>query len=373
MASAASTSVTGNSGLMLDDVQERADYWKKLLWEATLSTDSELVEDRHEVVSFRNMLNALYDGVPRQTAASSALANTNYRHLQRLAEVSDDGLKRLQPELRRGQQRVLLIVSDSTIVFCKGSKRRRNFMKVMPNESLQQECKKDGGFSSYREIVCSPLWGKTLSHITDEVETQLEALRLKYPQYAGDTLLVDVLIFWSGNELTGHYGVFLDPGFNEDGYIWQGQAQLHIAQGDFCDISRRVCRCVDRLSSLKAKQHTGFTALNGNVRHDLFCMPAQYNEVMSLFWAYAEKSGLLTATLTGLAELQVFHDKFDWKVDSESMRRLVKYTVELTTQLRAKHAASLMGMLSLDEVATQFPWREMGFYRRRKGASCPCR
>ena len=76
---------------MLDDVQERADYWKKLLWEATLSTDSELVEDRQEVVSFRNMLNAIYDGVPPQTAASSALANTNYRHLQRLAEVSDDG------------------------------------------------------------------------------------------------------------------------------------------------------------------------------------------------------------------------------------------------------------------------------------------
>ena len=69
----------------------RADYWKKLLWEATLSTDSELVEDRHE------------------TAASSALASTSYRRLQRLAEVSDDGLKRLQPELRRAQQRVLLI------------------------------------------------------------------------------------------------------------------------------------------------------------------------------------------------------------------------------------------------------------------------
>ena len=278
MASASSTSVTGKSGLMLDDVQERADYWKKLLWEATLSTDAELVEDRHEVVAFRNMLNALYDGVPPQTAASSALASTSYRHLQRLAEVSDEGLRRLQPELRRGQQRVLLIVSDSTIVFCKGSKKKRNFMKVMPTESLQKECKKDGGFSSYREIVCSPLWGKTLSHITDEVETQLEALRLKYPQYAGDTLLVDVLIFWSGNELTGHYGVFLDPGFNEDGYIWQGQPQywadgtpktLHVAQGDFADISRRVCRCVDRLSSLKAKQHTGFIALNGNVRHDL--------------------------------------------------------------------------------------------------------
>ena len=166
MAAASSTPVTGKSGLMLDDVQERADYWKKLLWEAMLSTDAELVEDRHEVVSFRNMLNALYDGVP-QTAASSAMAGTSYRSLRRLAEVSDEGLKRLQPELRRGQQRVLLIVSDSTIVFCKGSKRKRNFTKVLPTESLQKECKK--------EVVWSPLWGKTLSHITDEVETQLEA------------------------------------------------------------------------------------------------------------------------------------------------------------------------------------------------------
>ena len=86
--------------------------------------------------------------------------STSYRHLQRLAEVSNEGLRRLQPELRRGQQRVLLIVSDSTIVFCKGSKKKRNFMKVMPTESLQKECKKDGGFSSYREIVCSPLWAR---------------------------------------------------------------------------------------------------------------------------------------------------------------------------------------------------------------------
>ena len=93
-------------------------------------------------------------------------------------------------------------------------------------------------------------------------------------------------------------------------------------------------------------------------------MPVQYNEVMSLFWAYAEKSNLLTATLTGLAELQVFHDKFHWKVDSEGMRRLVKYSVELTTQNRTEHAASLMGMPNLDEVATKFPWNERGYYRR---------
>ena len=63
-------------------------------------------------------------------------------------------------------------------------------------------------------------------------------------------------------------------------------------------------------------------ALNGNVRQDCFSMPEQYNEVMDL---------LLTATLTGLAEMQVFHDKFYWKVDSDGMRRLVKYVVELTT------------------------------------------
>ena len=154
-------------------------------------------------------------------------------------------------------------------------------MKVMP-KSLPK-------MAAYREIVCSPHWGKTLSHITNEVETQLEALRLKYPQYAGDTLLVDVLIFWSGSGLAGRCGVFLDPQLWADGT----PKTLHTAQGDFSDISRHVCRCVDRLSSLKAKQHTGFIALNGNVRHDLFCMPAQYNEVMNLFWAYAEKSGLL--------------------------------------------------------------------------------
>ena len=62
--------------------------------------------------------------------------------------------------------------------------------------------------------------------------------------------------------------MFLDPGFNEDNYIWQGQPQywadgtpqtLHVAQGNFADISKRVvCRCIDRPSSFKATQHTGF-------------------------------------------------------------------------------------------------------------------
>ena len=70
MPAASSVEVTGTSGIKLDDVQERADHWKKLLWGATISADSEHVEDRHEVVSFKSMLNALYDGVPPQSAAS---------------------------------------------------------------------------------------------------------------------------------------------------------------------------------------------------------------------------------------------------------------------------------------------------------------
>ena len=188
---------------------------------------------------------------------------------RRLAEINDEGMKRLQPELHRGQQRVLLIVSDSTIVFCKGSKRKRNFTKVPPTESFQKECKTGGGFHMYREVVCSPLWGKTLSHITDEVEQQIEALRSKLKQYEADTLAIDVPIFWSGNELTGYYGVFLDPGFNEDDFIWQGQVQtwpdgtpktLHAAQPE---ISKRVCRCIDRLSHIR-EPHVRFVALNGN-------------------------------------------------------------------------------------------------------------
>ena len=284
---------------------------------------------------------------------------------------SDEGLKRLQLELRRGHQRILLIVSDGTIVFCKGSKRKRNFTKVTPTESFQKECKKDGGFHMYREVVCSPLASNTLSHITDELETQIEALRMKLPQYENDTLAIDVLIFWSGSELTGYYGVFLDPGFNEDDCIWHGQVDrwsdgtpktLHTAPGSLPETAKRVCRCIDKLSSLREKAHVGFVALNGNVRHNFYSMPEQYNEVIDLFWKYAQTNNLLTATRTGLAETQVFHDKFHWKVDSDGMRRLVKYVVELTTQMRAEHSAALMGMPALDELA-RVPWVERGYYK----------
>ena len=84
----------------------------------------------------------------------------------------------------------MLIVSDSTIVFCKGSKRKRNFTKVPPTESFQKECKKDGGFHMYRGSDVLSRLGKTLSHITDEVETQIKALRMKLPQYEKDTLAI---------------------------------------------------------------------------------------------------------------------------------------------------------------------------------------
>ena len=73
-------------------------------------------------------------------------------------------------------------------------------------------------------------------------------------------------------------------------------------------------------------------------------MPEQYNEVMDMFWKYAQRGNVLTATLTGLAKMQVFQD-------TDGMRRLVKYVVELS---------SLMGMPALDELATKFPWIESG-------------
>ena len=62
--------------------------------------------------------------------------------------------------------------------------------------------------------------------------------------------------------------------------------------------------------------------------------------------------------------MQVFHDKFHWKVDSDGMRRLVKYVVDLTTQLRAEYSAALMFMPALDDLATRFPWIERGWYKR---------
>ena len=76
-----------------------------------------------------------------------------------------------------------------------------------------------------------------------------------------------------------------------------------------------------------------------------------------MVFTYAAQNELQTATLTGLADLQEYLDKFHWKVDSEGMKRLVKYVVELSAQMRSKHAASLM-------VANEFPWRGRGFYVR---------
>ena len=52
------------------------------------------------------------------------------------------------------------------------------------------------------------------------------------------------------------------------------------------------------------------------------------------------------------------------KVDSDAMRRLVKYVVELTTQMRAEHSAALMGMPALDELVRRFPWVEREYYKR---------
>ena len=188
---------------------------------------------------------------------------------------------------------------------------------------------------------------------------------MKLPQYEKDTLAIDVLIFWSGNELTG----CLDPSFNEDDYTWHGQVDSRRLagwnakdfahrQGSFPDIAKRVSRCIDKLSSLRDKPHVGFVALNGNVRHDLFSMPEQYNEVMDLFGKYARQGNLLTATLTSFTTNSI------GKLTATEMRRLVKYVVELTTQMRAEQVAALMGMPALNDLANRFPWVEHGYYKR---------
>ena len=54
MAAASSVEMSGSSGIKQDDVQEPADHWKKLLWEATISADSEHVEDRSTTASHRS-------------------------------------------------------------------------------------------------------------------------------------------------------------------------------------------------------------------------------------------------------------------------------------------------------------------------------
>ena len=72
---------------------------------------------------------------------------------------------------------------------------------------------------------------------------------------------------------------------------------------------------------------------------------------------------LQTATVTSLADLHVYLDKYHWKVGSEGVRS-VKYVVELMFQAKAEHVALVLAMPTLDQVANDYPCKERGFYPR---------
>ncbi|OLP82939.1 hypothetical protein AK812_SmicGene36364 [Symbiodinium microadriaticum] len=155
---------------------------------------------------FTTTLSAVYADKPPQVAAQVTFAGSanadQFPTIKKLAEVSDEGLSRIQPGDSRGREKGLVIVSDSTTVFMAG---KRTFCDLAPD--IKEMRTGNGILSHYAHVEYCPIWGASLPPIVDKVHELVGKIiqESSRPQ----SLAVDVMIIWMGNELFGRRGVFV--------------------------------------------------------------------------------------------------------------------------------------------------------------------
>ena len=84
------------------------------------------------------------------------------------------------------------MVSDSTTYFVAGRRTRNNILSDLL-------AAKQGALSPYTEIIYEPLWGKTLSEITEKAIQLVDQTVVRYGH--DPELFIDVNLIWLANEL----------------------------------------------------------------------------------------------------------------------------------------------------------------------------
>ncbi|CAE7400470.1 NLRC3 [Symbiodinium sp. CCMP2592] len=256
------------------------------------------------------MLESAYGCVSTQVAAGVSLthADTSCSALRQLADLSDEGMAKLKPTARLSPKvkRALILVSDSSTALCKKN-RRGVFVKADLGEEVGLTSMMLG-WSECRYTMC---WGKTLAWIVWQVEERIKDLRTNHPG-----LLIDVVCWWCGNEISGQWGCIptrLGPGFGYRDPTVTTEA-----------VAGKVRRAADVLAALTGEPDIGFVKVIG-VEADLFQLHSAYNDFNAAMFEEFRSRNLQVQSASPLVERLEMYDSFHASEDLRNRELFVGF------------------------------------------------
>ena len=294
-----------------------------------------------------------YEVFPPQTIASLSLNDPEIPtpNLLKLARISNEGLSKLQPTERLRRSRFLLVVTDS--VTSLGRQNTKGQWKFsIPEEEIFMAAL-TLRYTSDKLHMC---WGKTLSWLTWQVQEEIQAIRAKY----GSECEIDVIVWWSGNEVAGRRGCIptrLAPG-----------AAYSTSQTSAEDVARKVRRCADALATLAGEPHIGFVRIVGNVDHETYNLHPAYNEFISKMFDEFTSRGLQVQNATSQAMKLSYYDDFHLWDTPENRKQIQDYIYTTALLGDLEREASRYADV-LDRLGDLFPYVEVeGGYRMDSAA-----
>ena len=273
-----------------EPVVARAEFWHGQLMTAAMSAEvrrfglSGNVEEK---------LRAMYQNVPSQIAATTALQPGEAGPLTKIAQISDEGLAKLQPNHVLGRQRALVLVSDSTTVFLASASRGHSRMDL--SHDIMARAK--NLLPEYADIRYEPLWGSNITKLVERATALTNQLLALY--HHNPHMVVDVMVVWNGNELVGGRGVFLDPNFKD--WMEKQWRRPHVAKGSWNFIGPKITREIKKLSALQGESRVGNVTLVSTTRASVFSLPPKFGTLVKGLLEYAARLGLAAVDMSDLA------------------------------------------------------------------------
>ena len=224
-------------------------------------------------------------------------------------------------------ERAIILVSDSALTLVSGSK--RNPKHTSPSDTFQAYLSSMVQ-PGYGEVRMEDKWGARLIHLVGRVEAIMDELI----EATGDRFAaIDVMVVWSGNELVGSRGVFVNP----DPYCREVRPdeswdEVHGAQGNIREIAGGIQRAFRVLAAIRRRPRAGFVSIVLGNNAPIYHLPIAFNELNEHFAAEA----LEAATARYYCSLKRLADYF-----------IIGEHTEMVSQI---HAGQMEGLSTAREI-----------------------
>ena len=314
------------------------DVMKQIMAAATVHSDYMCFGPSTE----QKMLEEAYQGVSTQCAAQIALTNAeaDVPNLIQMTYVNDEGLAKLKPTARLSPKKpkVLILVSDSSTALCSCSKKGRLTKGDLTNEvdHVALSC-------GYLHAYYSMCWGKTLSWLAWQVEEHIKTATEAYPG-----ALIDVVVWWCGNEISGQWGCIptrIAPG----AAYREGAATTE-------QVAKKIRRAADSLAARKGEPgcNIGFVKVIGKVESELFQLHNAYDDFNEAMFTEFANRGLQTQSATTCVGSLELYDAFHASENEHNREVFTAYLHATLALSRAEWLAEMM-QIAIRPLRRQYP------------------